>query len=556
MPFIRARVPDAARHVIQIRLPVRGYGAEQREQVGGAYDVDTAREAVGGESEPDERRVASIRAAVDRYPVRHGDLLPDRPVDGIQQIVVHVARPLVIACIDEPLAEAGRSPVVHRQHRVAAVREPLVLGVEAVAVAGPGPAVHIQHHRDGLRGPPRADLARACGKCQIGDQSEPVARADLNRLHRPQRCAHELRPVLEQLRHFAARALVQVARRDVSRIVDDHDPLAVIECATRHLELRSESCRQALDVLGRRLRERRELGSQVLHAVGLWPARPRVEPDLRHVGLVALADDGLLAALELDAHERRLVPVDRAHHEGGAIAFLDHEGSRREAVGRTVAQEAFPAPLGAPVELPAAVGQSLHRELRAQLQVLHIAGEFLIVALDELALAARDVDLIQIVPFCRAIVERDQRHVGPLVRQANDLRLYFAQRRQVALRAGLDIHAVDAPVLVAALILEKQHVAGVFRPQMLADAALAIVGDRLCGLQRSGLRQPHIHHTVPGRKEGEITAVRAQARLRAHRVAEQRGARDQRTGVTRGDRDHSFTQKQPQHEANPGGTHG
>ena len=159
MPFVRARVPDAARHVIQIRLPVRGYGAQQRKQVGRPDDVDTARETLGGKSEPDERRVASIRAAVDRYLVGSGDLLPDRPVDGIQQIVVHVARPLVIACIDEPLAEAGRSPVVHRQHRVAAVREPLVLGVEAVAVTGPGSAVHIQHHRDGLRGPPATGLA-------------------------------------------------------------------------------------------------------------------------------------------------------------------------------------------------------------------------------------------------------------------------------------------------------------------------------------------------------------------------------------------------------------
>ena len=375
-------------------------------------------------------------------------------------------------------------------------------------------------------------------------------------MHRLQRHARELRPVLEQLGHLAARALVQVARRDVHRIVDHHDPLAVIECAARHLELRPESCPQALDVLGRRLCERRDLASQILHAVGLWPARPGVEPDLRHIGLVAFADDGLLAALEIDTHERRLVPVDRAQHEGRPLAFLDHQRPRRQAVGRTVAQEAVPAPLGAPVELPAAVGQSLHRQLRAQLQVLDIAREFLVVALDELALPARDVDLIQIVPFRRAVVERDQRHVGPLVRQANYPRLYLRQRRQVELRAGLDIHAVDAPVLVTALILEKQHVAGVFRPEMLADAALAIVGNRFCGRQRTRLREPHIHHPVAGRQEGEIAAVRAQPRLRAHRVAEQRGARDQGARVARGGRNPDCIHKQPEHDANPGGTHG
>ena len=51
----------------------------------------------------------------------------DRPVDGVDQVVVHLAGPLVVAGGGEGFAEAGRAAVVHLQHRVAAVREPLVV---------------------------------------------------------------------------------------------------------------------------------------------------------------------------------------------------------------------------------------------------------------------------------------------------------------------------------------------------------------------------------------------------------------------------------------------
>ena len=65
------------------------------------------------------------------------------------QIVVHLAAPLQVAGVDERLAEAGRAAEVHRQHGIAAICQPLVLGLVAVAVAAPRAAMHQQHHRPG-----------------------------------------------------------------------------------------------------------------------------------------------------------------------------------------------------------------------------------------------------------------------------------------------------------------------------------------------------------------------------------------------------------------------
>ena len=59
---------------------------------------------------------------------RVGSAMPSlhRPGDGVEQVVVHLAAPLQVAGVDERLAEAGRAAEVDRQHRVAAVGQPLV----------------------------------------------------------------------------------------------------------------------------------------------------------------------------------------------------------------------------------------------------------------------------------------------------------------------------------------------------------------------------------------------------------------------------------------------
>src|SRR6185503_3202574 len=129
-----------------------------------------------------------------------------------------------------------------------------------------------------------------------------------------------------------------------------------------------------------------------------------------------------------------------------------------------------------------------------------------------------------------AVVEADERSRGSLRRQPHDLGAHLVEGRQIDLPPALDIDAVDAPVLVSGLILQEQHVPAVICPQMLADATLAIVGDRL-GLRQIALGcQPHVQHSVLGGEEGDVFAIGAQAGLRLDGVAEQGGARDQGGG--------------------------
>ena len=113
--------------------------------------LDGAGERVRRERRPDQRRVAAVAAAHDRHLLRVGVALLDGPVDGVDQVVVHLAGPLAVAGVEELLAEAGRAAEVHLQHRVAAVGQPLRLRVVAPAVARPRPAVDQQHHRQVLR---------------------------------------------------------------------------------------------------------------------------------------------------------------------------------------------------------------------------------------------------------------------------------------------------------------------------------------------------------------------------------------------------------------------
>ena len=131
----------------------------------------------GVKVDADQRRVAAVGAADDRDLLRVGDALLDRPVDGVDQVVVHLPAPLPVAGVQELLAEAGRAAEVDLEHRVAAVGQPLRLGVEAPAVARPRTAVDEQHHRQALRR--RRRRAASGSRCSV----QAVARLDDDRLH-------------------------------------------------------------------------------------------------------------------------------------------------------------------------------------------------------------------------------------------------------------------------------------------------------------------------------------------------------------------------------------
>ena len=107
--------------------------------------------------------------------------------------------------------------------------------------------------------------------------------------------------------------------------------------------------------------------------------------------------------------------------------------------------------------------------------------------------------------------------------------------REVALGAGREVDRVDVPVLVAALVLQVEDVRVVEGPEVDADAAAGVLGDRLGGRQVADRRDPDVQHAVDRRQPGEAGAVGADGDRGALGVAEQQLAREQR-GVARRDR--------------------
>ena len=189
-------------------LPVGRDVLSEGHEVGDAEQIDGAGKARWREGGADQRRIAAIARAIDRHARGLGDALTHGPVDGIEQVGMYAARPFAVAGIDERLAEAGRASVVHAQHVVAAVGEPLVRGAEVGHVARPRAAMDQQYHR---AGPACLGIARPR---QVADELQSIARGDEHRLHRHQRGIVERRPGREQAAHRAGRAVVaQVAAR-------------------------------------------------------------------------------------------------------------------------------------------------------------------------------------------------------------------------------------------------------------------------------------------------------------------------------------------------------
>src|SRR5262245_8265508 len=79
---------------------------QQRDQIGDADDRDRAAEYVRREGGPDERGIAAIGAAHNRHLVALGYALGDRPFHAVDEVVMHLAGVLLVAGVEERLAES------------------------------------------------------------------------------------------------------------------------------------------------------------------------------------------------------------------------------------------------------------------------------------------------------------------------------------------------------------------------------------------------------------------------------------------------------------------
>src|SRR5262249_23537645 len=153
--------------------------------------------------------------------------------------------------------------------------------------------------------------------------------------------------------------------------------------ATRDDVRRPERSAQPLDVFARIWRERRDFRRQVVHRIRLRFLRFRIEPDVLHIRLVALADDAQLSGGDLRTHERGFVSSHRAHEQSRAAICFDGDWRCGETVFLPVLEQFLPALRTTTIYL-AAARELLERDFRIEVFVGEIAAELLLVLLDEL----------------------------------------------------------------------------------------------------------------------------------------------------------------------------
>ena len=89
---------------------------------------------------------------------------------------------------------------------------------------------------------------------------------------------------------------------------------------------------------------------------------------------------------------------------------------------------------------------------------------------------------------------------------------------------GRQVDAVDVPVLVAAVVLAIEDVLAGVGPEVAADAALLVLGDRLGGVGIVDRADPDVEHAVDRGQVAELLAVGADAGGGLVGVAEQHAA--------------------------------
>ena len=120
----------------------------------------------------------------------------DRPFDHVDQIVMDLAGVLLLACGDEGFAETSRAAIIHREHSIAAVGQPLMIAAIAENIARPWTAVHDEHHRQRFWRAVTFDFGR---QRQVRNKGEAVARFGLDGMHRREPICFQLRPRRKQL---------------------------------------------------------------------------------------------------------------------------------------------------------------------------------------------------------------------------------------------------------------------------------------------------------------------------------------------------------------------
>ena len=440
---------------------------------------------------------------------------------------MHLAGPFAVGLVDEVLAEAGGAAVVDRQHRIAAVGQPLVVAAVAVVVARPRAAVHQQHHRHRLVGLAVVVGVGGLRQAQVTDQGQAVARLDLLRPHRDQRLAVQRRARGEQLFRLAAAHVAVIDRRGFGGGVGD-DPGLVVLGACADAEVAGADRLQRLHVGGDRGIDDLPLVAEVVDRDRLRLVGVRVVDGAGDVGARVLVHQRLRAGGNVDRVKRSGVASARVEEVLGLAVAGVAAGEGGQRIGERNLADDLPAALAIRFQqVAAAIRARLGRHPHLEVRSGDVAGELAGILLHQGALAARQVDAVEIVPLRVAVVHGDQHRARMQVAQADHLRARVREIAEVARFAGGQVHREQVEVLVAAGVAHVQQGVRVVAPEVLTDAA------RLVGGHRARLAgvicrcDPDIHHPVDRGDPAQVFAVRADLHVAALGIAEQGVARDQ-----------------------------
>ena len=385
--------------------------------------------------------------------------------------------------------------------------------------------MHQQHHRQRRFGLP----FRVRRQGEIGDQLQPVAGADDGAAHRRQAIGLEIGTRGEELGDLASVPLVEVIGGRRLRRARNHDPAVVVARPVGDADLAGQQAVQPLQVVGHALLERDPVEGEVLGADGLDRKRRGVSDEMADVRLRVLGQHTLLARLPIGGEQGRRVAAHRRETVEGAAVAREADGVGRQIV--LVLDDADRLELVAVDAVADAATlrrAGLGGEPRAQLAIEHDARQLLAVLQQQLALAAANIDAVEVVPGLVAVVDRDGHHVGLVEAHVEDAGLHAGDGREIARLAASDPHRIDMEVLGAALVLQIEHVEAVVGPAMKADAALLVAGDDARGAQVARRSQPDVEDAILGRDPGQPAPIGRNLGLRPSRIAEQLGARNER----------------------------
>ena len=123
--------------------------------------------------------------------------------------------------------------------------------------------------------------------------------------------------------------------------------------------------------------------------------------------------------------------------------------------------------------------------------------------------------------FRIALIEADDSFQRVLGGKSQNLSLDTLKRREVQGHAAAEIDHVNPPVLVSIVILQVEDMLIGVSPGVASNAAIGVIGHRLCSLRRICRSHPYIEHSLFRCEKAEIRAVGADSGGNPIRIAEE-----------------------------------